>query len=592
MAKRGTFSGLASRRRKAPHKSQAPAAGARMEHLRTQARTRHVRLVVIGTVVVVALAVFDAAAARGRVHHGVEVVGIPLGGRTPAEAEQSLAPAVRELAGREIGFQWSRRAFTTTPSELGWRPDMQATVGAAFEVGRAGPPWTIAWNRATTWIVARSVSWHSDWDLAATRKVVERWSQDVGEPPREGRVWVDGGTIRTSDPAPGRSVDVEQLLAHVDSFVNGEAEPDIALPIISVQPATTRADVDEAAEEAERMISGPVEVRIGRLELTVPASKMGRYLQTRVGSDETDASLEVGFSPARVGHLLKPYDEDFEREPRSAEFVEHGHKVEIKPSAPGRTLDADVAAEGLARIAKSDSRSGRIPLVEKEAPFTTAEAEELGITKKISSFTTYYTPGESRVTNIHLAADIIDGKVVEPGDVFSMNEIIGQRTAERGFVEAPAIYDGAFTTDIGGGISQLATTIFNAGFFGGYPFEEYQAHSFYIDRYPMGREATLHWTHPDLAFRNDTKNPILVATDYTSSSITVSIYGSPQDRRVRATDPVIVDRYPGGYTVLVHRLIEKDGRVVKREDFRTNYVNKLETVTPTPTPTREPKERE
>jgi len=106
----------------------------------------------------------------------------------------------------------------------------------------------------------------------------------------------------------------------------------------------------------------------------------------------------------------------------------------------------------------------------------------------------------------------------------------------------------------------------------------------------MGREATLHWTHPDLAFRNDTKNPILVATEYTSSSITVSVYGSEQNREVRATDPVIVDRYPGGYTVLVHRLIEKDGKIVRREDFRTNYVNELETVTPTPTVEREIKE--
>jgi vancomycin resistance protein YoaR len=123
-------------------------------------------------------------------------------------------------------------------------------------------------------------------------------------------------------------------------------------------------------------------------------------------------------------------------------------------------------------------------------------------------------------------ADLLEGTVVLPGEALSINQVVGERTEENGFVKAPAIQGGEFVEEVGGGISQFATTMFNAIFFGGYDFLEYKAHSYYFERYPVGREATVSWPSPDLEFRNDSRAGIFIDTSYTDTSITVTFYGS------------------------------------------------------------------
>jgi vancomycin resistance protein YoaR len=135
------------------------------------------------------------------------------------------------------------------------------------------------------------------------------------------------------------------------------------------------------------------------------------------------------------------------------------------------------------------------------------------------------------VKNIHRAADILNNTVVEPGATFSLNDTIGPRTAERGFVVAPVFY-GGFTEDVGGGVSQLATTTFNAVFFGGYEDVYHKPHSIYITRYPMGREATVNYPTVDLKFKNDSPAGILIRTSYTATSITVTFYGDKEGKTV------------------------------------------------------------
>ena len=154
-------------------------------------------------------------------------------------------------------------------------------------------------------------------------------------------------------------------------------------------------------------------------------------------------------------------------------------------------------------------------------------AKNLGITQQVASFTTRYPAGQARVTNIHRIADLVRGMVIAPGETWSLNGAVGQRTAVKGFVDAPVIYNGEHDSDIGGGVSQFATTTFNAAFFGGLDFEEYQSHSLYISRYPFGREATVSWKQPDLKIKNTTPYGILIWPTYTATSVTVTLYSTP-----------------------------------------------------------------
>ena len=192
-----------------------------------------------------------------------------------------------------------------------------------------------------------------------------------------------------------------------------------------------------------------------------------------------------------------------------------------EPDSPTRILTALQAGTGSVEVA----------LTVAVPAFTTEQAQALGIVQEVGQPdefgpTTHHAAGEARVTNIHRIADIVRGYVIKPGETFSVNDYVGERTVEKGFVDAPVIYNGNFERDVGGGVSQFATTAFNAALYAGLEFGEYQSHSIQISRYPKGHEATISFPHPDLQIKNPTPYGVLVWPTYTDSSITVHLYST------------------------------------------------------------------
>ena len=161
------------------------------------------------------------------------------------------------------------------------------------------------------------------------------------------------------------------------------------------------------------------------------------------------------------------------------------------------------------------------------------------VLERVSRFTTYRNCCEPRVRNIQLMADAVDGYVVLPGEIFSINEVVGPRTRAKGYVEAPYLKDGKLACcAVGGGTSQFGTTIYNAIFWGGFEDIAHQPHSRYINRYPLGIEATLGYPNLDVKFRNDTDGIVVIRTSYTATSITVSLWGDAGGWQMTGYHPV------------------------------------------------------
>ena len=159
----------------------------------------------------------------------------------------------------------------------------------------------------------------------------------------------------------------------------------------------------------------------------------------------------------------------------------------------------------------------------------------MGITGVVSSYTTTYGGTPGRLNNVQLVARLIDGTLIKPGETFSFNGTTGERTAERGFQEAPVIINGELQNGIGGGVCQVSTTVFNAAFEGGLPINARANHALYISHYPLGRDATVNYPDLDLRFSNDTGHWLLLRTFAGAGSLTVNLYGTPVDRRVEST---------------------------------------------------------
>ena len=125
-----------------------------------------------------------------------------------------------------------------------------------------------------------------------------------------------------------------------------------------------------------------------------------------------------------------------------------------------------------------------------------------------------------------------DGTILRPGETFSMNAVLGERTLAKGYVPAPQISGNSFSDSIGGGISQVATMLYNGAFFAGMELIEHHPHSLYIDRYPLGREATISWGGPELIFRNDWSATLRIDARARNTSLRVRLLSLPLGRRV------------------------------------------------------------
>jgi vancomycin resistance protein YoaR len=229
---------------------------------------------------------------------------------------------------------------------------------------------------------------------------------------------------------------------------------------------------------------------------------------------------------------------------------------------------------------------------------TTAKAHALGITQKLVSYTTEMGESSSnRIHNVHLMADFIDGTIIRPGDTFSYNEVVGPRTAERGFLEGQMIIGSLVLPSIGGGVCQTATTLFNDAFELGLPILERTNHNLYLSHYPLGRDATVSWGGPDFKFRNDLKHGLLIKTSYTDQTLTFTFYGTPEGRRVvshtgpqtnwtspgmnYAVDPtaprgsvrVVAGTGEKGFDIVVDRKVyDRNDKLLRSDVFKSHYI--------------------
>jgi vancomycin resistance protein YoaR len=323
----------------------------------------------------------------------------------------------------------------------------------------------------------------------------------------------------------------------LQAMLAGPTRPVVTLPVGTIRPRVGSAAVAAAARRARRLLAGKITLVISGRPLPVSPVQLASALGTRVEGHRLDVTID----DARLHAALGPVWPFFESPAVDATFaVTAQSTVHVVPSRVGHRVDMAAVS---AAILRGEQRI--VAPVRTIAPHRdTKWAKSLGIVEQVSSFTTEYPPGQARVANIHRGADLLNNTIIEPGHIFSLNQTIGPRTADRGFVTAPVFAQGEFFDDYGGGVSQLATTTYNAGFFGGYKDVTHQPHTIYIDRYPAGREATVNYGAIDLQFKNDTTHGVLVRAYYSDTSITVTLYGDTDGRTVREENRAITNPVP------------------------------------------------
>lgn len=464
---------------------------------------------------------------------GMAVAGVDVGGLDREALTAALARVGASDAARTVLARQGQRTVTTTAEELGYGVDIDATVEAVLARGRQGNPLLALRDQLrasfSTIAVAPVVAFDAD-DFAAW---VDRIALELALPPLTGELVFTAGSATVVVPEPGETIDVDGLRQRALDALDGTGDVEVEVPTTITTPTTTPEQVAALESEAERAISGPVTLRRGAVALTLAGEDIARLLEVRVpavsGGGGGVGELELAIDPDALLSVL-PAEQfaGLASDPQDAGFEVVGGQVRLVPGVDGFAFDARAAAAQVLQVATSPGpRSAELEGGVVEPELTTADAQALGITEEVASFTTEHPCCQSRVVNIQRIADLVDGTVVLPGATFSLNGHVGRRTVENGFTDGGAISGGEFVEQIGGGVSQFTTTMFNTIFFGGYEIVEFKPHSYYISRYPLGREATLNFDPPvDLRFTNDSPYGIYVHTSYTDTSITVTFFST------------------------------------------------------------------
>ena len=319
---------------------------------------------------------------------------------------------------------------------------------------------------------------------------------------------VTQGSLRDGLPRYEPTGDVTR--AQMASFV-GRALDAVGSYDLPQDPGAAFPDVDEGphAHRVDQLAAAGIVA--GREDgtyapnATVPRGQMASFIARSIEEVTGEQLAEADV----FGDLVPPHDHNVRR--LASVGIVQGVEGEVYD--PGRAVSRQEMATFLARMLDH--------LVEEGSEIS---ATTPAFPQPVASFTTPLAPGEPRNHNIQLAADLIDGDVIEPGDTYSLDQAIGQRTAARGFQENGFIDDGGDVISV---VSQVATTFLNAAWFAGIDLVEHQPHSQYFERYPAGREATISWQQIDVVVRNDTPFPLEVATRHTGNEVEVTLVGTP-----------------------------------------------------------------
>ncbi len=489
--------------------------------------------VLSGIVLLAMILLIGLRAARAGVLPGVVVGDAEVGGLDEEELRAELA-AYGDRRGAEpvtatrpaqSGDERGEATIEATAADVGYELDIDATADVALALGRQANPIAALSNHLRAFFTTVEVEPRE----RVAQDTLGDWVNEVTEglrlPPQEGSVRFEGAEVVRIDPVPGLQGDTDALRADAEQAALSPGPDEITVSTQPLEPAVTQEQVDAVFAEAQRAVSAPITLTREGASVALEPPQIASVLRVEPG--EGGEGLRIAADPAALRAAVgdpSPLDTP----PKDASIQLQGGAVTIVAGTPGFRFNADTAAQQVRDVAIGEGeRTIEVEGEVAEPERTREEAEQLRITQQVSTFTTQHACCENRVQNIHRIADMIRGVVIEPGESFSVNGFIGERTPANGFVPAPAIDDGEFVQAIGGGVSQFATTMFNAAYLGGYDILEFKPHSQYISRYPEGREATLNYPNVDLEIRNNSPHGLYIHTSYTDTSITVSFYASP-----------------------------------------------------------------
>ncbi len=494
---------------------------------------------------------------------GVTVAGVDVSGMNEAEASAFLAEKYESVASKALVVTVAGKSFEIAPADVEAEVDWNRFAAEAQDEGSWPMPFR-GIKRLALRLTGSDVDPAAEVYEPALAAKLDAIAKGYDRAGRNAAIKLSGLDPVLVEAREGRALNRREAGdSIVHALAHFERTP-LALPVAVAQPDVTSEELAPVMDQVRTALSGSVRFGWKNAHWVVRPQQMAELLRLPANGR---SDLQVGGPEAN--RYFNGLARAVNRTPREASFKVAADEVHVRvvPSGAGRKLDAAATAKALlAGALSTQRREASLVVVESPPALTTAKAKAMGVTRVLASFYTPYSGTFDRITNLQLATRLINGTTLAGGQTFSFNDVVGPRTEKRGFRVAPTIMDNEYKDALGGGVSQVATTVFNAAWEAGLDLTVRRAHSLYISRYPLGRDATVNYPDVNLEFINDTKNWVVMRGENGETGITIRILGAPTNRHVesvagplKSTGKPKVERVPDPTMHVGERVIEDEG---------------------------------
>jgi vancomycin resistance protein YoaR len=566
----------------------------------------------------------------GKILPGVRVGTVDVSGLTRDEAIARLDSEYASLGQGDVIVTTPGGEGRITYQEVGRGPDSTYMADAAFALGRAANPLASMVSTVRTFAVGGGIPVIVKLDSVALASSVRRLTTASLIPPRDASVAIAGAEHAILPAATGRGIDEVVIASElIDRLSRADtpAELQIDGESVTLEPKVTDVDAQAAAASIANMSVAVTLTNAGKTWTIDPAT-VHSWIVLGVGADGT---YGPAVNPTPVKAFVATLAKEVNTSPVEPKVIyADGQPNGLSASKPGKALDVDGTAQNIVSYLDGLGSGGStlgsdIAVVANDVQPRLASNPGLAGFVRIGQWATTYIPGESNGNgvNIQLPAELLNGLVVGPGQQFSFLQAAGPIDRAHGWKMGGVILNGKSdpTGAIGGGVCSASTTFFNAAARAGLQIDERHAHFYYINRYPVGLDATVFadssrtW---DMRWTNDTDNPIVIRSWWSGRStrvIYVELWSLPLDRKTtfaggiktniitaKDTTQYVPSLPPGkktyraeyptdGYNTVVTRTVTAaDGTVIHRDTWTSSYtkVDGLLQIAGTPPPSLGP----
>jgi vancomycin resistance protein YoaR len=507
-----------------------------------------------------------------------KLLGIEIGTKLPPNVYQEVNIAIRDKVDDPIDIKTPQGLFKFTPQEVGLSIDLPQTVK---DINKN----PFVFLRSA--VLATEIKPQINIDEVAFKRTLASVVQKNTKPPINATLTTKGGRVITTQASSGTEIDWEkttQSLKRAWLYEGRSAEVVISF----IPPDLNDEDVNKVRSNlAELAVSAPITLEIGARKVTISPAVIGTALNFVPVREKLESRFDEKVIIDEISRLIP----NIQSTPTDAKFDFIGNKIVVVPAQEGIKFEPGQLDAALSpAFRQRNNRTVNLDSAVIKPAISTESLEALGIKEQLSSFRQGFDYLAYREINVSQAAEYMDGKILKPGEIFSMNETIKERTTKNGYVKGIYIGEGGrFDFGLGGGVSIITSATWNAAFYAGLERIEQRAHSVHIARYPAGLEATVSWPNLDLKFRNNTDNNVLIKALPERDGITISMYGTKiYDRvtsrfgepyalnnnidRVISYDPNCLDQEASpGFRINVTREFWKDNVIVETENLLTSY---------------------